>query len=83
MLYSCFRYTGRLFPGCVLFVTHCNIFRASWETKKKRLSNAKKYIEEFALLSMSLFAACFIIKIHNIAMGSILCGDIMSEGSKI
>ena len=28
-------------------LAHCIIIRASWETKKKRLSYRKKYIEEF------------------------------------
>ena len=96
ILYSYFRYTGRLFLGYALFVARCNTIRTSWETKKERLSYRKKYIEEFvweislfwlhALLSMSFFVAflvyslpkwrtCWIapIKIHNIAMGGILC----------
>ena len=45
--YSYFRYTGRLFLGYALFVARCDITRASWETKKERLSYRKKYIEEF------------------------------------
>ena len=71
ILYSYFRYTGRLFFGCALFVARCNIIRASWETKnKQRLSHRKKYIEEFVwakslfwlhtLLSMSLSVAFFV-----------------------
>ena len=35
ILYSYFRYTGRLFLGCASFVAFCNINRASWETKKE------------------------------------------------
>ena len=42
ILYSYFRCTYRLFLGCLFFVTWCNIMRASWETKKERLSNRKK-----------------------------------------
>ena len=38
---------GRLFLGCAIFLTHCNIIRALCEAKKKRLSYRKKYIEEF------------------------------------
>ena len=67
MWYSYFRYTFRLFLECVLFVGHCNIIKASWETKKERLSYRKKYIEGFVrgtslfwlhvLLSMSFFVA--------------------------
>ena len=106
--YGYFRYTGRLFLGCALLVAHCNISRASWETKMERLSYRKKYTGEFAwgtslfwlhtVLSMSLSVAFFVfslplpkeptcwmaaIKIHNIAMVSILCDDTMSEQSKI
>ena len=65
ILYCYFRYTDMLFLTCVLFVACCNIVRASWETKKERLSHRKKYVEEFvwmtslfwlhALLSMSFF----------------------------
>ena len=33
-----FRFTGRLFLGCALFVASCNIIKASWGTKKERLS---------------------------------------------
>ena len=70
ILYSYFRYTNRLFLGCVLFLARCNISRASWETKKERLSYRIKYIAEFvwwtllfwlhALLSMSFFVAFFV-----------------------
>ena len=66
---SYFRYTGRLFLGCLLFVAHCNTIRASSKTKKERLSYRKKYVEEFewgislfwlhALLSIS-FVAFFV-----------------------
>ena len=68
ILYSYFRYTGRLFLGYALFVARCNTIRTSWETKKERLSYRKKCIEEFvwgislfwphALLSMSF--CCFL-----------------------
>ena len=69
-IYSYFRYTGRLFLWCVLFVARCNNIRASWETnKQKRFSYRKKYIEEFvwrtslfwlhALLSIMSFVAFF------------------------
>ena len=68
ILYSYFRYTGRLFLGYALFVARCNTIRTSWETKKKRLSYRRKCIEEFAwgislfwlhaLLSMSF--CCFL-----------------------
>ena len=107
ILYSYFRYTGRLFLGCALFVAGCNTIRTSWETKKERLSYRKKYIKEFvwgisffwihALLSMSL--SCFLcllplpsqaMQLWNgsyedtyIAMGDILCDDMMSKRSKI
>ena len=107
ILYSYFRYTGRLFLGYAVFVAHCNTIRTSWETKKERLSYRKKYIEEFvwgislfwlhALLSMSF--CCFLCllpptfqvtysrngpyKDIHIAMGGILCDDIMSKRSKI
>ena len=67
ILYSYFRYTGRLFLVCALFDARCNTIRALWETKKKRLSYKKIYIEKcvwgvsifglHALLSMSL--CCF------------------------
>ena len=71
ILYSYFRYTGRLFLGCASFVAFCNINRASWETKKEwRLSYRKKHTEEFvwgasrlwlhALLLMSLCVAFFV-----------------------
>ena len=40
--------------GCVFLVASCNIFRASWETKKEQLSYRKRYIEEFKWVS-SLF----------------------------
>ena len=36
--YSYFRYTGRMFLGCALFVARCNVIRASCETKKEGLS---------------------------------------------
>ena len=41
MLYSYFRYTGRLFLGCTLFFARCNIIRPSCESKKERLSCRK------------------------------------------
>ena len=47
ILFSYFRYTSRLFLGCVLFVARCNTIRNSWKTKKERLSCRKKYIKEF------------------------------------
>ena len=53
--YSCFRYTKRLFLGCALFVTRCDIIRASWETKIERLSYREKYLEEF-VWEKSLFS---------------------------
>ena len=53
-LYNYFRYTGRLFLRCPLFVIRCNIIIASWETKTERLSYRKKYIEEFVWV-ISLF----------------------------
>ena len=72
ILYSYFRYTGRLFLGYALFVARCNTIRTSWETKKERLSYRKKYIEEFvwgislfwlhALLSMSF---CCFLRLHS------------------
>ena len=67
ILYSYFRYNGRLFLGYA-FAAGGNTIRASWETKKERLSYRKKDIEEFmwgisllwlhALLSMSF--CCFL-----------------------
>ena len=54
ILYCYFRYAGRLFLGCALFVAGCNTIRKSWETKKERLSYRKKYIEEF-VWGISLF----------------------------
>ena len=30
-----FRYTGRLFLGCAIFIARCNIIRALRETKKE------------------------------------------------
>ena len=54
ILYSYFRYTGRLFLGYALFVARCNTIRTSWETKKERLSYRKKCIEEF-VWGISLF----------------------------
>ena len=67
ILYSYFRYTGRLFLGCA-FLLLAVIIRTSWETKKERMSYRKKYIEEFVwgtllfwlctLLSMSF--CCFL-----------------------
>ena len=50
-IYSYFRYIGGLLDD--FLVAHCNIIRASWETKKERLSPKKKYIEKF--LSMTFF----------------------------
>ena len=38
---SYFWYTSRLFLGCAIFVARCNTIRASWETKKERLSYTK------------------------------------------
>ena len=72
ILYSYFRYTGRIFLGCALFVAHCSIIRASWKTKKEwRLSYRKKYIEEpvrgkslfwlHVLLSVLSFATFFVL----------------------
>ena len=57
LLYSYFKYTNRLFLGCVLFVGCCSIIWASRETKKERLSYRKRYSERglYALLSMSFF----------------------------
>ena len=65
-----FRYTGRLFLGCALLLAHCNIIRASWETKKERLGHRKKYIKEFvrgtllfwlyALLYLYIIFCCFL-----------------------
>ena len=67
ILYSYFRYTGRLFLGCALFVARCNTIRTSWETKKERLSYRKKYIEEFVwgislfwLHALSMSFCCFL-----------------------
>ena len=70
ILHSYFRYTGRLFHRCALFVARCNAIRTSWKTKKERLSYRKKYIEEFvwevplfwlhALLSMSF---CYVLRL--------------------
>ena len=68
ILYSYFRYTGRIFLGYALFVARCNTIRTLWETKKERLSYRTKCIEEFVwgislfwlqvLLSMSF--CCFL-----------------------
>ena len=65
-----FKYTGRLFLGCALLLAHCNIIRASWETKKERLGHRKKYIKEFvrgtllfwlyALLYLYIIFCCFL-----------------------
>ena len=67
ILYSYFRYTGRLFLGYALFVARCNTIRTSWETKKERLSYRKKYIEEFVwgislfwLHALSISFCCFL-----------------------
>ena len=54
ILNSYFRYTGRLFLGCALFVARCNSIRTSWETKKEKLSYRKTYVEEF-VWGISLF----------------------------
>ena len=43
ILYNYFRYTGSLFLGCALFVAHCNIIRASCETKKEGWVSEKIY----------------------------------------
>ena len=56
ILYSYFRYTGRLFLGCAPFVAHCNIIRALWETKKE-LSYRKKYMEEFVRVTSHFLTA--------------------------
>ena len=71
--YGFFRYTGRFFLGCALLIAHCNISRASWETKKERLSHRKKYTGELAwgtslfwlhaVFSMSLPVAFFIFSL--------------------
>ena len=50
ILYHYFRCIGSLFLGCALFVSHCNIIRASWETKKERLSYRNKCKEEWTSL---------------------------------
>ena len=87
ILYSYFRYTGRHFLGCALFVARCNTIRTSWETKKERLSYRKKYIEVFAwgialfwlyaaLYALSLFAAFFVYSLslpkwHTCGMAAI------------
>ena len=89
----------------VLFVARCNIIRASWETKKERLTYRKKVhrrricVRNITFLAAYpsfyvIFAAFFVyslpfpkwrtcwmapIETHDIAMGSILCDDIMSE----
>ena len=47
ILYSHFRYTNRLFLGCVFFIARCNIIRASRETKTESLCYKKNYTEEF------------------------------------
>ena len=54
ILCSYFRCIGRRFLGCVLFVARCNTIRASWETKKERLTYRKMYTEEF-VWGISLF----------------------------
>ena len=41
ILYSYFRYIHRFLLECVLFVSRCNIIRASLETKKERQSYRK------------------------------------------
>ena len=45
ILYSYLSYTDRLVD--VFLVACCNIIRACWETKKKKLSFRKKYIKNF------------------------------------
>ena len=70
--YSYFRQTDRLFLGCALFVTGCNIFRTSWKTKKESLSCRKKYIEVVRDITFStahpsfyvIFAAFFACSIY-------------------
>ena len=54
ILYSCLRYTGRLFLECALFVVRCNNIRTSWGNQKEILNYKKMYIEEFAW-GISLF----------------------------
>ena len=56
ILYIYFRYTGRLFLGCTLFVTQCNIIRASYETKNKRLS-FRKIHRKICVRDMNFLAA--------------------------
>ena len=71
--YIFFRYTCMLFLGCAFLLADYNITRASWKTKKERLSYRKKYKEEFvsgtslfwlhALLSMSFSVAFFVFSL--------------------
>ena len=71
ILYSHFRYTNRLFLGCVFFIARCNIIRASRETKTESLCYKKKLhtricVRDIIFLTarppfyMSFFVAFFI-----------------------
>ena len=94
---SLFRYTGKLFFGCALFVAHSNIIRASWETTTERLRCRKMHSRicvrnitfltarppfYFNFLLLSL-STLSPVKIYNIAMAGILHDDTMSERLKI
>ena len=71
VLYSYLSYTDRLVD--VFLVACCNIIRACWETKKKKLSFRKKYIK-FFLWETSRFslhvllpipAGIYLLKVNN------------------
>ena len=57
------------FLDVFLVVARCNIIRASWETKKERLSYRKKYIEEF-VWGISLF---WLHALHSMSFCCFLC----------
>ena len=57
ILYSYFRYTGRLFLGYALFVARCNTIRTSWETKKERLSCRTKCMKRIFVRDITFLTA--------------------------
>ena len=69
ILYSYFRYTGRHFLGCALFIARCNTIRTSWETKTETLSYRKKYIEVF-VWGISLL---WLRALHSMSFCCFLC----------
>ena len=78
ILYSYFRQTGRLFFGCALCVARCNIIRASCETKKKRLSCWKKYIEESVSFDCILSFLCHFLLLF-LSTPSTFPSDVLAE----